>query len=83
MKIIDDKKIKIDNVEYDLLFTFESEDTGRKYFAYTDQKIQENGRKNINVVAYDVLFNKFVDMSKDELDMVNDVLLEIEGEARL
>ena len=36
-------------VEYDVLFTFESEETGKNYIVYTDQSKDETG--NIQVFA--------------------------------
>ena len=34
-------------VECDILFTFDSEDTGKAYVGYSDHSIGANGRKNI------------------------------------
>ena len=40
-------------VECDILFTFDSEDTGKSYIGYTDNSIASNGRKNIFVSSFD------------------------------
>ena len=42
------------DIECDILFTFDSEDTGKAYIGYTDNSIASNGRKNIYVSS---LFN--------------------------
>ena len=56
---IDNEKITIEKdgkqVECDILFTFDSEDTNKAYIGYTDNTIASNGRKNIYVSSYDPL----------------------------
>lgn len=44
--LIDDKGVE---TTYDVLFTYESEETGKHYIAYTDNSLDENG--NIQVYA--------------------------------
>ena len=85
---IDNEKLTIEKdgklVTYDVLFTFDSEDTMKSYIGYTDHSIAENGRKNIYVSAYNP-FNpedKLEDITDEaELEMVNDVLIKIDEES--
>lgn len=71
-------------VECDILFTFDSEDTDKAYIGYTDHSIAPNGRKNIYVAAFDPVIG--IDSleeitSEEELSMVNDVLMEIDRQS--
>jgi len=83
---IEDEKIKLEvdgkEVSYDILFTFDSEDTMKSYVGYTDHSIAANGRKNIYVSSYNPLStNKVLEEVTDEreLDMINDVLEQIDS----
>ncbi len=72
-------------VECDILFTFDSEDTGKAYVGYSDHSIGANGRKNIYVSSFDPIVG--VDALEDitdekELAMVRDVLAEIDSQSR-
>ena len=72
-------------VECDILFTFDSDDTSKSYVGYTDNSIDTNGRKNIYVSSFDPVLGigtleNITD--KNELDMVHDVLLEIDKQSR-
>lgn len=72
-------------VECDILFTFDSEDTGKAYIGYSDHTIGANGRKNIYVSAYDpVLGMDALEDIKDEQEiaMVREVLAEIDRQSR-
>lgn len=40
-------------VIYDVLFTFESEETGKNYIVYTDQSLDENGNVEVYASTYD------------------------------
>ena len=66
----------------DILFAFDSEDTGKAYVGYTDHSIGKNGRKNIYVSSYDpfkgTMYLEDITDEK-ELEMVNDVLQEIDN----
>ena len=72
-------------VECDILFTFDSEDTLKSYIGYTDNTIASNGRKNIYVSAYNP-FNPedaLEDITDEkELEMINDVLVQIDEKSR-
>ena len=72
-------------IDCELLFTFDSPDTGKSYIGYTDNTIASNGRKNIYVSAYNP-FNPddaLEDITDErELEMVNDVLMQIDEESR-
>ena len=67
---IEDEKLILDvdgeEVSYDVLFTFDSEDTMKSYVGYTDHSFAENGRKNIYFSAYNPLSPKM------ELEEVTD-----------
>lgn len=82
---IEKEKIKIEKdgkeVDCDILFTFDSEDTMKSYVGYTDHSIASNGRKNIFVSAYKVFGDKMElenITDKKELDMINGVLQQID-----
>lgn len=82
---IEKEKIKIEKdgkeVDCDILFTFDSEDTMKSYVGYTDHSIASNGRKNVFVSAYKVFGDKMElenITDKKELDMINDVLQQID-----
>ncbi len=71
-------------VECDILFTFDSEDTHKTYFGYTDHSIDKNGRKRIYVSSYNLISGngKLEDITDPkELDMVQEVLAQIDEES--
>ena len=83
-KIIIEKRGK--QVECDILFTFDSEDTGKVYVGYSDHSIASNGRKNIYVSSYDPIIgiNSLEDITDErELAMVRQVLAQIDKESRM
>ena len=83
-KIIIEKHGK--QVECDILFTFDSEDTGKVYVGYSDHSIASNGRKNIYVSSYDPIIgiNSLEDITDErELAMVRQVLAQIDKESRV
>ena len=81
-KIIIEKDGK--EIEYDVLFTFDSEDTNKAYIGYTDNIIASNGRKNIYISSYDPIngpANSLQDVVDErELEMVREVLESIDKE---
>lgn len=73
------------DIECDILFTFDSEDTGKAYIGYTDNSIATNGRKNIYVSSFDPIFGtgSLEDITDEkELAMVREVLEEIDKQSR-
>ena len=83
------EKIKIEKngieKDYDVLFTFNCEETLKSYVGYTDHSIAENGRKNIYVSSFNPLKPKIEleDITDEkELEMINDVLIKIDEESR-
>ena len=83
-KIIIEKHGK--QVECDILFTFDSEDTGKIFVGYSDHSIASNGRKNIYVSSYDPIIgiNSLEDITDErELAMVWQVLAQIDKESRM
>ena len=83
---IENEKVTIDKdgiiTECDVLFSFDSEDTGKAYIGYTDHSIAANGRKNIYVSSYDPLDSDgtLQDITDEmELAMINEVLQEIDN----
>lgn len=87
---MENEKITIEKngqeVECDVLFTFDSEDTNKAYIGYTDNSISnKNGRKNIYVSAFDPIVGTGVleDITDPlEIQMVQDVLEEIDRQSR-
>ena len=80
------KNNKGEDIECDILFTFDSEDTGKAYIGYTDNSIASNGRKNIYVSSYDPIIgiNSLEDITDErELAMVRQVLAQIDKESRM
>ncbi len=82
---MEDDKLTIlkdgEEIECDILFTFDSPKTGKSYIGYTDNTIADNGRKNIYVSQYDPLlgFDTLEDITdKEELEMVHDFLIEVD-----
>ena len=78
---INKDKVKLNKngkeVECDILFTFDSEDTMKSYIGYTDHSIAKNGRKNIYVSSYNPLVGKekLEDITDErELAMIQEVL---------
>ncbi len=61
------EKIKIEKdgrqIECDILFKFDSENTNKSYIGYTDHTTASNGRKNIYVSS--------INLQKDELELEN------------
>ncbi len=87
---MENEKITIEKhgkqVECDILFTFDSEDTGKVYIGYSDHSIASNGRKNIYVSSYDPILgiDSLGDITDDkELAMVRQVLAQIDKESRM
>lgn len=73
------------DIECDVLFTFDSEQTGKTYIGYSDQSIASNKRKNIYVTSFDpILGPGSAEMVSDEreLDMIKDVLEQIDRGSR-
>ena len=74
-----------EEVECDVLFTFDSEDTDKSYVGYSDDSVADNGRVNIYVSSYDPVLGmgSLEDITdKDELEMIHDVLLEIDKQSK-
>lgn len=72
-------------VECDILFTFDCEETKRSYIGYSDNSVAENGRKNIYVSSYDpnaenIVFENITD--PNEMKMVQDVLVQLDEDSR-
>lgn len=83
---LENEKVTIERngetIECDVLFTFNSEDTGKAYIGYTDHSIASNGRKNIYVSSFDPMKGiKELENITDqkELAMINDVLMKIDN----
>ena len=85
MEIMDEQKITLEvngePKEFDVLFTFTSEDTGKAYIGYTDNSTTEDGRKNIFYSSYDPVFGpeKLEKVTNpSEVEMIKEVLQEID-----
>ncbi len=57
------------DVEYNVLFTFDSEDTMKTYIGYTDNVIAKNGRKNIYVSAISPFTSNTLEDVTDEKEL--------------
>ena len=88
MDIIDDDKIKIEvdgvETEYDLLFSFDCEENGRRYIGYTDNSFDDDGKLKIEVASFypdeePIEFRPL--LLDEEWDMVNDVIDSIKNGA--
>ena len=85
MEQIENQKIKIEKngqeVECDLLFTFDSPDTGRAYMVYTDHTKDAEGRNTLYIMYYDPVLEKIGEVTNEkELEMVNKVIEQIRDE---
>lgn len=87
---MEQEKIKIMKngieIDCDILFTFDCEDTGKCYIGYTDHTIASNGRKNIYVSAFDPIlgFGTLEDITtEEEKVMIRDVLEEIDAQSSI
>lgn len=85
---INKEKIQIEKngvtKEYDVLFTFDCEDTMKCYVGYTDNSVASNGRKNIFVSSFNPLKPKvgLEDITDErELQMIGEVLDKIDRDA--
>lgn len=85
MEQIEDQTIIIEKngkeVKCDLVFTFDSPDTGKVYMAYTDYSKDEQGNNNLYVYSFDPILEK-IEMVTDEAEvkMTNEVIQEIRKE---
>ncbi|MDD5888326.1 MAG: DUF1292 domain-containing protein [bacterium] len=73
-------------VECEILFTFDCEETGKSYVGYTDNEFGTNGRKNIYISSYDTVVGtgELYDVTDpEELAMVQEVLAQIDEESRM
>ena len=71
-------------VECNVLFTFDCKQTKKSYVGYSDNTIAPNGRKTIYVSSYNPLNEEIVleDINdQKELNMIQDVLMKIDSEA--
>jgi uncharacterized protein YrzB (UPF0473 family) len=71
-------------VECNVVFTFDCKQTKKSYVGYSDNTIAPNGRKTIYVSSYNPLNEEIVleDINdQKELNMIQDVLMKIDGEA--
>lgn len=70
-------------VEYDVLFTFDSDVTDKSYIAYTDNTLDENGNIKVYASIYDPdnLENLSDIETEEEWNLVNNVLNRIIEEA--
>lgn len=70
-------------VEYDVLFTFDSDVTDKSYIAYTDNTLDEQGNVKVYASIYDPdNLNNLTEIETDEeWNLVNNVLNRIVEEA--
>ena len=82
MEQIEDQTIIMEKdgkeVKCDLVFTFDSPDTGKVYMAYTDYSKDEHGNNNLYVYSFDPVFEKIEFVTDEaEVKMTNEVIQEI------
>lgn len=82
MEQIENQKIMIEKdgkeVECDLLFTFDSQDTGRAYMVYTDHSKDDKGNLLLYIMYYDPVLERIGEVTNEkELEMVNRVIYKI------
>ena len=72
-------------LEFDLLFTFENDETGISYAVYTDESVDENGATRVYAsrCASDDPTSELLPIeSEEEWDMIEEVLLMLQEQAR-
>ena len=72
-------------VKYDVLFTFDSDDTGKSYIAYTDNTYDEEGNISVYASTYDPNSEKMVlgEITTDkEWKVIETILNTIQKELR-
>ena len=81
---MDNEKITINKngqeIECDILFTFDCDELSKTYIGYTDNTKNEKGEDNIYVSSIDILgdHSKLNDVTtQEEWDMINDVMKEL------
>lgn len=78
---IENEKITIEKdgkpVECDILFTFDSEETGKVYIAFTDHSKDNEGNEVFYAKSYDPVFELVQDLEPYEINTVNDVVKQI------
>ncbi len=69
-----------DDAAFDVLFTFECEENGRSYMAYTDRSVDETGAQRVFAARYaeDGKAVEPID-TQDEWEMIRTILDEIQG----
>ena len=63
--------------EFDIYFTFICNQTNKGYIAYTDHSLDDQGRENLTISAYDpnVGFDQLSKVeTQEELDLINAVI---------
>lgn len=72
-------------VTYDILFTFESEETNKNYIVYTDNSKDENGNVRVFAGTYDPTGTdkKLGEITSDkEWNIISDILSKLEEKVR-
>ena len=69
-----------DGAAFDVLFTFECEENGRSYMAYTDRSVDQTGAQRVFAARYaeDGKAVEPID-TQDEWEMIKTILDEIQG----
>ena len=71
-------------VECEVLFTFESEETGKNYIVYTDNTIDEEGNTTVFASIYDPDSDEsklFPIETEKEWEIIENILEELQAEA--
>ena len=64
------------NIQCETLFTFDSDDTGKHYIAYTDRSVNDKGEENIFISSFDPNLGtkELKDLDDLEMEMALDVI---------
>lgn len=79
-KVVDDEGVE---TEYEMLLTFESDETGRNYIVYTDNIVDDDGSLRVFASIYDSDSDKSKLLpieTEEEWKMVETILKELQEE---
>ena len=72
-------------VEYEVLFTFQSDETNKNYMVYTDDSKDENGKIRVYASSYipgDEVTELFPIETEEEWKIIDTILNELQNEAK-
>ena len=85
MELFEEEKLVLDvdgeEKEFDILFSYPCEETGKVYIGYTDNTFTDDGRKKLYYSAYDPIIGPTVlekVKTPEEIQFIKDILREID-----